>query len=212
MKFYQKYPGIKVTLDIGNVGKRDFLGESLLKGEIDLVVTYVNNNERFIYEPLIEERLIISMHKDAPWAEKLKPYAVTHEEVVMGNYNKNKEIKDLSIFKDVEFISYENNSFIERTMTQMLGNYKVSPYMIKNARHSEMRYNLMCARIGAVVITSLPIINSQHVDKDILYFIPGSMEARRTIYIARTHATDDNPIVKNFIHTAKEVCATMKVL
>lgn len=210
--FYQKYPKIKVTLDIGNVGKRNFLGESLQKDEIDLIITYVNNNDRYIYEPLIEERLIISMHKDAPWAEKLKSYAFTHEELVSGNYDRSKEIEDLSIFKDVEFISYENNSLIERITTQMLGNYKVTPYTIKNARHSEMHYNLMRAGIGAVVITCLPIINSQHVDKDILYFVPNIMEARRTIYIARTHATDANPIIKNFIHTAKEVCATMKVL
>lgn len=210
--FYKKYPQIKVTLDLGNLGKRDFLTESLQKGEIDLIMTYTKNNERYIYEPLVEDRLIISMHKDASWAEKLKPYAVTHEELVSGNYSKTKEVEDLSIFKDVEFVSYENNSQTEHIMTQMLGFYKTVPYTIKNARHSEMHYNLMCAGIGAVVIPSLPIIHSQHIDKDIMYFVPKSTEFCRTIYIARTHATDDNPIIGNFINIAKEVCTSIKVL
>ena len=97
-------------------------------------------------------------------------------------------------------------------MTRILGDYKTVPYTIKNARHSEMHYNLMCAGIGAVVIPCLPIMNSQHIDKDILYFIPQKTDCSRTICIARTHATDDSPIVHNFIRTAKEVCAAMKVL
>lgn len=210
--FYQKYPGIKVTLDIGNLGTRDFLSDSLQKGEIDLVMTYVNNNDRYIYEPLIEERLIIAMHKDAPWASKLTDYAMTHEELISGNYNRQKELEDFTLFQDVEFLSYESNSYTERLMTQMLGYYKTVPYTIKNARHSEMHYNLMCAGIGAVIIPSLPIIHSQHIDKDILYFVPKDAAFCRSIYVARTHMTDDSPIVRNFILTAKEVCANMKVL
>jgi len=94
----------------------------------------------------------------------------------------------------------------------ILGLYKTVPYTIKNARHSEMHYNLMCAGIGAVVIPSLPIIHSQHIDKDVMYFVPKSKEFSRTIYIARTHTTDDNPIIMNFIMTAKEVCEAIKVL
>lgn len=210
--FYRKYPGIKVTLDIGNLGNRDFLSESLKKGEIDLVMTYWLDNEWYIYEPLLEERLIIAMHKNAPWAERLGPYAVRHEELITGTYDKTKEIENLSVFSEVEFISYESNSYNERIMTQMLGLYKTVPYTIKNARHSEMHYNLMCAGIGAVLIPSLPIIHSQHIDKDIIYFLPKSTEFFRTIYIARTHATDSNPIIRNFINTAKEVCSTIKIL
>ena len=210
--FYQKYPNIRVTLDIGNIGKLDFLHERLQKGEINLIMTYGRNNERYLYESLLEEKLIIAMHRNAPPAKKLEDFAITHEELLSGTYDKNKEITDLSIFQDVEFISYDSNSLSDQLMTHLLGDYKAVPYTIKNARHSEMHYNLMCAGIGAVVITCLPIINSQHVDKDILYFVPKTVESRRTIYIARTHATDGNPIIKNFIHTAKEVCATMKVL
>lgn len=210
--FYKQYPQIRVTLDIGNRGKRDFLSERLKKDEIDLILTYSNDNKWYIYEPLIEERLIIAMRKDAPWAEKLRIYAVTHEELISGNYDKTKEIEDLSVFNDVEFIGYESNSITERIMTQMMGLYKTVPYTIKNARHSEMHYNLMCAGIGAVVIPSLPIIHSQHIDKDVMYFVPKSKEFSRTIYIARTHTTDDNPIIRNFIMTAKEVCEVIKVL
>lgn len=210
--FYQKFPGIQVTLDIGNKGQRDFLAENLKKGEIDLIFTYDNNDEWYVYAPLIRERIIIAIHKNNPHAEKLRPYAVTCEELIHKNYDKSKEIEDFSIFNDVEFISSGRTYYTTQLLTQKIGHYKESTYKIKNSRHSEMHYNMMRAGVGAVVIPSIPIIHSQYRDKDVMYFVPKVDAFFRTLYIARTHATDGNPIVENFIATAKEVCSKIPVL
>lgn len=202
-EFYKKYPEIKVTLDIGNTGNSEILWEKLKNDEIDLLLTYIDSTVEYITEPIYKERLVIAMHKDMKGAEKLKHLALTHQEILQGDYPKEKEIEDMSIFKDIEFVNYGSNADISKRMTAMLGDYKVSSYSIKNARHSEMHYNLMCAGVGAVMTTDSAIIQKQHNAENILFFMPKSRESYRTIYVARKLSTNNNPIIKNFMSIAK---------
>ena len=201
--FHKKYPGIKVTLDIGNVGNSGVLWDKLKNGEIDLLVTYNSNYNQYILEPIFKERLIIAMHKEMSDSEELSRLALNYEEISIGKYSKEQEIEDLSVFKDIEFIKYPDRTDMTRKMTQMLGDFKTAACEVKNARHSEMQYNLMCAGIGAVITTDLTVRQKQHNAKDILFFLPKSKESYRTIYIARQHSTNDNPIVQNFVEIAK---------
>ncbi|MBQ7328671.1 MAG: LysR family transcriptional regulator [Oscillospiraceae bacterium] len=201
--FHKKYPQIKVTLDIGNVGSSDVLWSKLKNDEIDLLVTYVADHSKYITEPIYKERLVIAMHKEMRGAGELSHLALTHEEILTGKYSKEREIEDLSVFNNIEFIKYTDMLDTARRMTQMLGDFKTASCAIKNARHSEMHYNLMCSGIGAVITTDSAIRQKQHDAENILFFLPKSKESHRTIYIARQHSTDDNPIVKNFIQIAK---------
>lgn len=209
-KFYEKYPKIKVTLNLGNYGDSDFLNASLSNGETDLLFTYHNENNKYVYEEITKEKLIIAMHKDFPCPEKLKQYAITSKELLSGNIDESKKMEDFSLFNNVPFISY--HSIHESMMDKMLGHYKTVPYTIQFAKHSGMHYSLMAAGLGALVFPSLPIICSPHTDNDIMYFVPKSSEFCHTIYAARTHTTDDNPIAQAFIQTAKEVCASLNTL
>lgn len=209
-EFYKKYPEIKVTLDIGNVGSMDVLFEKLKNDEIDLLVTYLDDQQKYITEPIYNERLVIAMHKNMKGADKFSHLALTHKEILTGDYSKEREIEDLSIFKNINFIKYGNKSDVARRMTQMLGDYKTAPYSIENSRHSEMHYNLMCAGIGAVMITDSALIQKQHDAENILFFLPKSKESYRTVYIARRHSTDDNPIIKNFMEIAKTCYSAQK--
>lgn len=205
-EFYKKYPKIKVTLDLGTYGKVDFWTMRLKRGELDLCITHKNDDQRFIYEPLVKEKLVIAMRKDAPWIESLLPYAITHSELVSGTYDKSKEIEDFSIFRDVNFIPFNTSTNSEYTMKHMFGDYRKVPYRITNAMQGEMHYEFMRSGIGAILIPVLPIICSKDINEDILYFVPKGEMHSRTIYFARTNLTDENPIVQNFIRTAKEVC------
>jgi DNA-binding transcriptional LysR family regulator len=205
-EFYKRFPKIKVTLDIGNVGKRDILKEKLQNGQIDLLITYTDSSNDPQFIPIMNERLIIAINKSFPINEELKKYVLTREEIITGTYTLDKEIKDLSVFKDIPFTAYENNSLTERRMSDMLGAYKTTPYSIKDARHSEMQYKLMCSGIGAVMTTDLLIMNNQRIQNDILYFVPASKESHRTVYLQRRLPISENPITDNFISIAKEVC------
>lgn len=208
--FYKKFPEIKVTLDIGNYGNSEILLDKLKNDEIDLLVTYVSNKEQYITEPIFNERLVIAMHKEMKGAKELAHLALTHQEILSGVYPKEREIEDLSIFSDVEFIKFGSKSDTARRMTRMLGDYKTAPYEIENSRHSEMHYNLMCEGIGAVMTADSAIVQKQHNAKDILFFVPKNRESHRTIYIARKHSTVDNPIIKNFMQVAKDFCSAQK--
>lgn len=209
--FHKKYPKIKVTLDIGNVGNSSILWDRLNNGEVDLLVTYTADHSKYITEPIFNERLVIAMHKEMQGAEALSHLALTHEEILTGQYSKDRQIEDLSVFNNIQFIKYPKNSDTAHRMTRMLGDFKTASCEIKNARHSEMHYNLMCAGIGAIITTDSAIFQKQHNAENILFFLPKSEESHRTIYIARQHNTDDNPIVKNFIQTAKDYLASQKV-
>ena len=205
--FYKKFPEIRVRLDIGNVGSSDILWEKLKSDEIDVLFTYNNVSRQYIAQPLLTERLVIAMHKDLPGAEKLKPLALTRQDIITKQYAPQQEIEDLSIFGDIEFIAHQRNSITGQRMAQMLGDFKVAPYTIENARHSGVHYNLMCSGIGAIVTADSMIGKTHPEDDNILFFVPKCKESYRVMYLNRKYDSEDNPIIKNFIQTAKEVCA-----
>lgn len=201
-EFYKKYPDIKVTLDIGNIGGSNILGEKLKNGEIDLLITYSNKNRNYYFEPIFNERLIIAMHKNMAEANNLKSLALNYDELIRGDY---KEVEDLSVFSDINFITFPKNSITTNSMIQILGDYKSAPYTIENSRHSGMHNNLMIAEIGAVMTTDYIISKTGNKIDNIVYFVPKHKESHRTIYIAINHHSIENPIVNNFIKTAKEI-------
>ena len=206
-EFYKRYPKINVTLDIGNVGSSRVLIEKLYNNELDVLLTYTNNHQNHIIEPIFEERLVIAMHKGIPGAEKLKHLALTRDEILTKSYSPDREIEDMSIFSDIEFLEFPQKSDTTLRMSKILGNYKSSRYKIENAKHSEMHYNLMYAGIGAVMTTSLAIAQKPY-DENILFFMPKSEDSYRKIYIAYNFFSKNNQLIKNFIQVAKDICST----
>jgi DNA-binding transcriptional LysR family regulator len=204
--FYKSYPDVKATLDIGNTGSTHALWEKLDAKELDILVTYTQNHPNFIVEPILEERLIIAMNRKMPGAQKLENLALTREEILTKSYCAEREIEDMSIFRDFEFFEFPSKSDTDQRMSKLLGNYKPSRYKIENAKHSEMHYNLMCAGIGAVLTNSL-VIAQKSYDENILFFVPKSEESYRKIHLAYNYSAKNNPLIQCFIRVAKEVCA-----
>lgn len=209
-EFHKQYPDVSVKLDIGNKGDTDVLWEKLKNDEVDIMFSYTTRGN-YITEPIYTERLIIAMHRSMPCSKGLEPFALTWEEVVKGDIDPQKEVRDMSIFKDVEFLRFGKGSVTSQCMTAMLGDYKEAPYSIVNVRHSGMHYNLMCAGVGAVLTHDLQVSKSSYESGNILFFAPHHREAYRDIYLIRKHTADDNPIVRNFVKVAKEVGAKGKI-
>ena len=204
-EYYKKNPKITVTLDIGNIGSSQVLLEKLYNNEIDILITYYKQYARCVTEPLLEERMVIAMHKNMPGAKELQHLAMTREEFLTKNYSPDREIEDMSIFRNIEFLDFSRNSDIRQRMVRLLGNYKTSHYKIQNARHSEMHYNLMRAGIGAVVTSTLGVEQKLYEDEDILFFVPKSEDSYRKIFLAYNSSSKNNPLIKNFIKVAKEI-------
>lgn len=204
-EFYKKLPKINVTLDIGNVGSSQILWEKLDNNEIDILVTYIKQHSKYVLEPLLEERLVIAMHKKMEGAKKLQHLATTRKEILTKTFSPDREIEDMSIFSDIKFLEFSRKSETGQRMAKLLGNYKASHYKIENSRHSEMHYNLMYAGIGAVVTTTLAIEQKLHEDEDVLFFVPKSEESYRKIFLAYNPFSNNNQLIKNFIKVAKEI-------
>ena len=208
-EFYKKYPQTKVTIDIGNTGSYELLWDKLGSKQLDILVTYVNNNPKFIIEPLLEERMVIAMNKNMQGADKLKHLALTKDEILTESYSPDREISDMSIFKDVEFLDFSKSSHTKQQMIKLLGNFKTSNYRIQNSRHSEMHYNLMCGGIAALLTSTLAIAQKPY-DKDILFFVPKSKDSYRKIFLAYNYYSSDNPVIKDYISLAKEIYSSKK--
>ncbi len=202
-EFNKKYPQVNVNIDLEPSG---VLVGKLENDEIDVLTTYTHFS-RYIMEELMQERLVIAMHKALPEAEKLRPYALNWEEIATGNYSADREIEDLSIFKNIKFIKYVTKSDLSYRIRHMLGDYKTANYTVKNAKSGEIYYNLMCEGIGALVTTDTLISKMEQESANILFFVPKSKESYRTLYLARKNETENNPLIKNFCRTAKEVFA-----
>lgn len=209
--FYKKFPEVHVSIHIGNAGRANFILEKLINDEIDLLFSYVNDTD-FISTPIYTENFIIAMHKDMKGADGLKSKALTRNQVITGQYDKNKEIDDLLVFKDIPFITFNKLSSINNAMEKILVHFKTTPYNIFTARHSEMHYNLMCAGIGAILTTDTVIAKTEHDSENILYFKPKRDDACRTIYLLRKQHTDNNPVVRDFMEVARRVCKPENIL
>ena len=208
-EYYKRYPKVNVTLDIGNVGSSNILREKLENKEIDALVTYAGYDIKCVMEPICEERLVIAMHKSMRGAETLGHLAVTREEILTGSCSPNREVEDMSVFRDIPFLEYSRGDEVTKRMPRLLGNYKSSHYKVENARHSEIHYNLMSVGVGAAVVTSLAIAQKPY-DENILFFLPKSEESYRKIFIARNPTSPNNPQVMNFIEVAKSLYAKGK--
>lgn len=203
-EFYKKYPEISVTLDIGNTGTPHILWERLDSKELDVLVTYTEHRPKCIIEPLFKERLVVAMNKNMPGAEKLRHLALTREEILHKAYSPEREIEDMSIFGEVEFLDFSLTSETRPYMLKLLGSYKVSRYKIQNSRHSGMHYDLMCAGIGAMLATTLNIAQKPY-NEDILFFMPKSEDSYRQIYLAYNSASGNIPLIKDFLRVAKSI-------
>lgn len=204
-EFFKNYPEINVTVDIGNNGNSFGLMEKIDAKELDVLVTYITDHPNLIFEPIFEERLVIAMHKNMPGVKKIEHLALTRDEILTKNYPIDREIEDTSIFSDIAFFNFPRKSDTNQRMSKILGNYKSSRYIIENAKHSEMHYNLMCAGIGAVLTNSLAIAQKPY-NEDVLFFMPKSEYSYRKIYLAY-NSSRHNPLIKNFIKIAKDIYA-----
>ena len=144
------------------------------------------------------------MNRNMRGAKALEHLALTREEILTKSYSPDREIEDTSIFKDIEFIEFARKGDTGKRMLKILGNYKSAHYKIKNSRHSEMHYNLMCAGVGAVLTTTLGIAQMPY-DKDTLFFVPKGEDSYRKLFLAYHVSSKNNPLIKNLVRVAKEI-------
>ena len=203
-RFHELYPNVHVTLDIGNTER---LRDSIKRSDLDLLFTFSCPPHEYAAHTVFCERIIIVMHKSMKEAEMLSEYAVDFDTLISKSYPSEKVVHDLTLFKDVPFLGYQHPSATEPLMRRLLGDYRLADCEIVHQKNSYMHYYMMCTGAGALM-TSDTIARILPYERDnLLYFVLGSPDASRTLYVASKIGVKRTPACENFIEVAKRVCA-----
>ena len=205
-EYHRRFPKIEVEIDMGNIGTYSYLLEKMNRHSIDLLVGHKFSRKEYELTPILNEQYLIAMRKDYPGAEALMKYAITREEIVSGTYDKNKEIENMSLFSEIKFLKMAKGSTPAVKMEKLIGEYKVAKCSVKNVRHAGMQFNMMRFGLGAVMTSDTIVKMLATNDKDIVYFIPKSEDAKQTLYIAQDKSYPPTVAAQSFLTLAKEMC------
>jgi len=150
------------------------LKKAFSSGEVDLLFGNFNtsgvNVDRIITSSLFKENYVVVMGRDSHIPSLLLPYAVTHDELMSCNYQKEKKIRDMSVFRDVEFVYSPPNSNIYRKRRLVLDQPNVSSHVTSSTIIMQLSYNLAKAGFGAFFATDA-ILAAMQSDEQCLYFV-----------------------------------------
>lgn len=205
--FHKSFPNIDINIITSTTA--DLTG-LLEKKKADLIFSpHSSDLNRFNNEILFEENLIIAVHKDYPKIKNLLDLSLTYEEIINRTYPLKKQITDISIFNDVEFIYNPPKSKLYKKRKMIFGESKEIMYITSPTAHHQLNYNLMKTGFGAMLTTDADIA-TKAPDKNCVYFCLKTPQAKQNLYIA--YSNDDSvtstKIVENFTKTAKEIFHT----
>lgn len=197
-EFHKQYPQIDTHIIITDTNK---LFEHLQNETADLIFM---SGETMLEEcstvELFSEKFVVAMMPNMV-TDSLMPYALKHQELVDGNYEKSKEVNDMSLFHNIEFIYTPPNTNIQKKRTILFGKSDFSPYITSNAGRQQLNFNLMCSGFGALLTTDANIATMPS-NTNCLYFALGDSIAKQSFSI--TYSKNKvNHIVNEFINTAK---------
>ena len=199
-KILEKYPNISIVIDV------EATEEKLKTQSLDLILSYVPRPTEYATIPLLEERMIVAIHKRHPLARSLADFAVSYQDVVSQNIAPEREITDMSIFGEIPFIVTGRSSDTDRRLSMMIKNYKAAPCMVTNAKNVDIRYRIMKEGIGAVLASDIFLSNYPQDSEDLYYFAIRSPFAYRTLYVQHLKNLAENKLLDKFIETMLEVC------
>ncbi len=203
--FSRLYPKIRIKLDMGNSSDENILYDKVERGELDLILKYDYDKTRFKATPILEERLAVAMTKEMV-NDRLSPFVIEREELISKGYPEDKTFSDAEVFSDIRFLKLGEHSSTLGKMREILGEYKLSPYSVENARHTAMHYSLMSRGLGAVMLSDVHVMTSGFPEGKIKYFVPRSSLSVRKLYFLEKKNAVKNPIAEAFKSLAVDYC------
>lgn len=202
-QFCLKYP--HVDIHITRV-ETDMLATMLAKNTADLVFSPTEENTPgFTIIPLLEENLVVAVRRDFEGVEPLLPYALSYDDVINRNFPDQKLIRDMTVFRGIEFIYSPpgSNSYKKRRL--IFGESGSSAYINTSQPNQRLNYNLMQCGFGAFLTTDADVATMPS-NENCIYFALQSPAAKQTFSIAHGKAADSPAfkLVDEFINTAKE--------
>ncbi len=211
-EFAKQHPDIRLRIDLGSSKSAVNLHDELKHQALDLLMTHTFDPKEHIAYPLLEERMVIAMHRSMEGAAELEPYAVSAKELLDKSYSPKKELEDFSLFRSIRFFRFRKGSLTYQHMAKILGDYAACPHAITHVTHSGMHYAMMSQGLGALLTSDSLVAASPYPSEDILFFVPKCPESHRTLYLIRQANVPSNPILDDFLSVARELAEAGKLL
>ncbi len=192
-EYSKKYPDVTITVDTnGNLEKQK-------NGNIDILLTFNQNETDSIRIPVTEERIVIAVKKGIPLSSELLKYSISHKQVVTKTIPSELEISDVSLLRELPFIRQAAYSDSYKRLSQIIKNHSFSPHISVNSFSFDMSYRIMKEGFGAICVSDLYLLSEPYDQDDVYYFALKNPYSRRTIYMQYSQSTANDEVIQNFI-------------
>lgn len=205
--FHKKFPDTELKIDLGEMYFYRHLLDSLDTNKLDFVVGYVHDEKKHTAIHLQKERYIIAARKNLAGIAPLLPYAVTKDELLSKKDLSDKEITDISVFKNIEFIDMGSNNVLRSALSGFIEDLNYSSCYIYGTRKSDVYYELMLSGMGAVITTDFTAACFENSD-DVVFFLPDIENKYRYADIIYKKADALSPTAEEFIKIAQKISDT----
>lgn len=200
----QKYPGIKITVDLGNNGGMTNLSQKLLEKRIDFYLCSDKPTIKCKLVRLLREPLVVAVSDQAELPEPLRCVALSHDMLVSGACSGG--LASCSDFRNIPFISYYPGTSMFKKMHKILGNYKSVPVRIVNAKNSFFHCRLAKTGSGAIL---LPVSTAKELftpADHMAFFYLDHPSAYQELYICSNTDAPKSSVMQDFVHICQSVC------
>lgn len=201
--FCAKYP--HVDINITPTETSELVG-MLTKSTADLVfIPTEESAPGFTVIPLLEENLVVAVRRDFDGVQSLLPCSLSYDDVISRNFPENKQLKDMTVFRGIDFIYSPPDSNIFKKRKLIFGESSSSPYINTHSPNQRLNYNLMQSGFGALLTTDADVATMPPND-NCVYFALQNPAAKQTFSIAHGKVADSPTykLVTAFIQTAVE--------
>lgn len=205
--FSKRYPDIDITVIDGNMPE---ISEKAINHELDLFITPPwNMDDRFVYEKISSERILLCV--PAKWTinNKLKDYQIPREVILSGNIEEWIKAKgqnayvNFKVFRDESFIKLGENQHIGNIMARLFLKYEFQPKGCISVEQTMTSYALTLAGAGISLVTEGSLKNGHIKDYPVFYLIDESL-GKRDMYVAYLKHRYLSRAAKEFIFVLKQ--------
>lgn len=201
--FREKYPHIEISIIATSTPK---LGSMLGDNTADIsFLPSEHSAPGYTTVPLLREKFIVAVRKDYGSISQLSEYSFSYDEIISEKYPEEKQIKDMSVFSDTEFVYCPPNSNIYSKRRLILKDVGLSPYINTSSASPLLHYNMMLSGVGAFLTTNADIATFPPAD-NCYFFVIDIPDAMQTFSLAYDCA-ETSPsyrLKKEFVRTTKE--------
>lgn len=197
--FNRLYPGVKVTLNEGNIY---YLEEKLLNGDLDLVLDNHPMDEKIYRKELFSsEMLLLAVPKSAKIPSALQKFALEHHDVLEGRQLLTQTYAvNIRDFMQNSFIALRHGNDTRIRMDMICEQSGFSPKIQLEVDQLTTAYNIVCSNMGITLVSDTLITHTAPVP-GVVYYKLDSEQLYRHSYFYYKNSSYVTRAMREFIRT-----------